>query len=96
MMLDMTDPHLHESHPAILKRLKRASGHLQKVMTMIEAQRECIDVVQQLHAVERAIRAAKETLIHDHVEHCLTHAVRAKRGRSVVDLGQFKTITKYL
>ena len=92
----MVAPHLHESHPAVLKRLKRAGGHLQKVMTMIEAQKECIDVVQQLHAVERAIRAAKETMIHDHVQHCLAHAVRAKRGNSPVDLGEFKNITKYL
>ena len=92
----MTAPHLHESHPATLKRLKRASGHLQTVMTMIEAQKECIDVVQQLHAVERAIRAAKETLIHDHIDHCLEHAVHAKRVNSQVDLGEFKNITKYL
>ncbi len=92
----MTAPHLHESHPSTLKRLKRASGHLQKVMSMIEAQKECIDVVQQLHAVERAIRAAKETLIHDHIDHCLEHAVRGKRVNSPVDLGEFKNITKYL
>ncbi len=92
----MTAPHLHESHPALLKRLKRASGHLQKVMAMIEAQKECIDVVQQLHAVERAIRAAKEAMIHDHVAHCLEHAVRGKRVNSQLDLGEFKSITKYL
>jgi hypothetical protein NreA len=92
----MIAPHIHESHPAALKRLKRASGHLQKVMTMIEAQKECIDVVQQLHAVERAIRAAKEAMIHDHVDHCLEHAVRAKRVDVQIDLGEFKNITKYL
>ena len=92
----MTVPHLHESHPAVWKRLKRASGHLQQVMTMIETHKPCIDVVQQLHAVERAIRAAKETLIHDHVDHCLEQAVLQKRRDSQVDLSEFKDITKYL
>lgn len=92
----MVATHLHESHPAVLKRLKRAGGHLQKVMFMIEAQEACIDVVQQLHAVERAIRAAKETLIHDHVDYCLAHAVRRKSINSQLDLGEFKNITKYL
>lgn len=92
----MNISHFHESHPAVLKRLKRASGHLQKVMTMIEGEKKCLDVVQQLHAVERAIRAAKETLIHDHVDHCLEHAVREKSGSAAIDLGEFKNITKYL
>jgi DNA-binding FrmR family transcriptional regulator len=92
----MSGSHLHESHPAILKRLKRASGHLETVMRMMSAQKECIDVVQQLHAVERAIKAAKETLIHDHIEHCLVHAVRAERVNSQADLAEFKNITKYL
>ena len=92
----MIAPHFHASHPATLKRLKRASGHLQTVMSMLETEKECVDVVQQLHAVERAIRAAKETLIHDHIEHCLEHAVRAKKGTSQLDLGEFKNITKYL
>ena len=63
---------------------------------MIEGQKECIDVVQQLHAVERAIRAAKETLIHDHIDHCLEHAVRGKSSSAEIDLGEFKNITKYL
>lgn len=32
----------HQSHPAILKRLKRTEGHLRAVIAMIEAQRSCL------------------------------------------------------
>ena len=65
----MTKRHLHETHPDILKRLKRAEGHLRSVTAMIEEGRACIDIAQQLHAVEKAIAQAKKTLIQDHIDH---------------------------
>ena len=46
----MTD-RLHQSHPEIIKRLRRAEGHLHKVIGMIEEGRSCLDLAQQLHAV---------------------------------------------
>jgi DNA-binding FrmR family transcriptional regulator len=91
----MTD-HIHESHPEISKRLKRAEGHLKSVIAMIESHRPCVDIAQQLHAVEKAISQAKRTLIQDHIDHCLEDAV-AKEGRSQrASMDEFKTITKYL
>lgn len=36
--------------------------------------RACLDLAQQLHAVEKAIVEAKKALIHDHVDHCLDAA----------------------
>lgn len=56
-------PHRHATHPNIVKRLKRADGHLQSVIEMIETGRPCLEISQQLHAVERAIAQAKKTLI---------------------------------
>lgn len=44
--------HAHQTHEAIVKRLKRAEGHLRSITSMIEAQRPCVDIAQQLHAVE--------------------------------------------
>jgi DNA-binding FrmR family transcriptional regulator len=91
----MTD-HIHESHPEIAKRLKRAEGHLKSVIAMIEGHRPCVDIAQQLHAVEKAISQAKRTLIQDHIDHCLEDAV-GKEGRAQrVSMDEFKTITKYL
>ena len=88
--------HIHESHPEIVKRLKRAEGHLKSVIAMIEGHRPCVDIAQQLHAVEKAISTAKRTLIQDHIDHCLEDAV-GKEGRAQrISMDEFKTITKYL
>ncbi|WP_417261811.1 metal-sensing transcriptional repressor [Celeribacter sp.] len=85
----MTKPHIHASHPKVVSRLKRAEGHLRSVIAMIEDGRPCLEVAQQLQAVESAIRNAKQALIHDHIDHCL-----------IVDDPQtseeLKTISRYL
>lgn len=92
----MTVHEPHPSHPDVIKRLRRATGHLNNVVEMLEGQRPCADIAQQLYAVERAIAAAKQQLIHEHIDHCLDHALetRARSGRQVLD--EFKAIAKYL
>ena len=89
-------PEIHQHHDEIAKRLKRASGHLRSVVEMIETGRPCLDIAQQLHAVEKAIGQAKRVLIQDHLDHCLEATVGQvpKDQRRPID--EFKEITKYL
>ncbi len=84
---------MHESHPAIIARLKRAEGHIRSIITMMEQNRPCLDVAQQLHAVEAAVAKAKKELIHDHIEHCLEDG--ARRDMKII-LGEMKQLAKYL
>ena len=59
---------------------------------MFEDGRPCVDLAQQLHAVEAAVANAKRELIHDHVEHCLA----ATDGAGAATLHELKQLTKYL
>ena len=54
---------------------------------MIDEGRPCIELAQQLQAVEKAIDNAKKALIHDYID----HSIRARGPKSEV-----KAITKYL
>lgn len=84
------------SHPDIIKRLKRAEGHLRSITTMLEEGRACLEIAQQLQAVENAVTNAKKTLVHDHIDHCLEHAVCEGSQSADDTLREFKAITKYL
>ena len=53
--------HTHQSHPDIIKRLNRARGHLSSVTQMVEDGRHCLDIAQQLHAVEKALGTQNQT-----------------------------------
>jgi len=86
----------HETHPGIAKRLKRAQGHLKSIIEMLETERGCLEIAQQLQAVEKAITNAKKALVHDHIDHCLEHTVRDGGHSSDVTIREFKEITKYL
>ena len=92
----MAKAHIHDTHPNIVKRLKRAEGHLHRVIAMFSESRSCLDLAQQLHAVEKAIGEAKRTLIHDHVDHCLDTAAGGLRKSTVSVIGEFKAISRYL
>lgn len=87
---------MHLSHPEIIPRLKRAEGHLRSIVAMIEERRHCLELAQQLHAVEAAIASAKKALIQDHIEHCLEDA----SGEGGLDprkaLQEIKALAKYL
>ena len=87
---------LHETHPQVANRLKRAAGHLLNVIAMIEGGKACGDIVQQLHAVERAIGAAKKVLIHDHLDHCLDDALQGQPAETRAAMIEFRDIAKYL
>lgn len=86
----------HSSHPGIIRRLKQARGHLDSVLAMFKEGRSCVELAQQLQAVESALHTAKRTLIQDHMEHCIGDAVAHGIMEPEVALREFKTLSKYL
>ena len=86
----MTTPPVHATHPALIARLKRADGHLRAVIEMIEAGKPCLEIAQQMQAVEKAVTNAKRALIHDHMDHCLD-----VEG-SETDRAELRAIARYL
>lgn len=95
-MTEDTHSHIHTTHPDMIKRLKRAEGHLKSVVAMLTEGRSCLDIAQQLQAVEKAIASAKKTLIHDHIDHCLENVAQDKSRNVVETIHEFKEISKYL
>jgi DNA-binding FrmR family transcriptional regulator len=83
-------------HLAIARRLKRANGHLETIIEMVEKDRPCAQIAQQLQAVESAIESAKKALIHDHISHSLERSFKAHGLKGQVALKEFKVIAKYL
>ena len=86
----------HHQHSEIIKRLKRADGHLRTIIEMIEKDRPCPQVAQQLQAVESAIENAKKALIHDHIGHCLGGALKMPGAKGRAALREFKLVARYL
>jgi DNA-binding FrmR family transcriptional regulator len=83
-------------HLAIARRLKRANGHLETIIKMVEQGRPCAQIAQQLQAVESAIESAKKALIHDHISHRLERSFKALGIKGQGALKDFRLVAKYL
>ena len=92
----MKKPHIHESHPAVITRLKKANGHLNSTIEMLVEGRTCLDVAQQLQAGENAIHQAKKIFIQDPLDHCLADLLGAVDKDQQNSIKEFKEITRYL
>ncbi len=72
--------HSHTHDPqqvrAIVNRLKRSIGHLDKVRRMVEDGDDCADVLIQLSAVKSEINNTGKLILKQHMEHCIVEAVR--------------------
>ena len=73
----MTTPGYADDKSAVRARLKRIEGQVRGINQMIEDDRYCIDVLQQITAVTRALQGVALQLLDDHLAHCVVNAVRA-------------------
>lgn len=67
------DPAIKEAN---LRRLQRIEGQVRGISSMIEEDRYCADVLTQVTAVCKALRAVGSELLRNHLRHCASHAIR--------------------
>ena len=80
--------HVHENQKAVVNRLARAIGHLEKVKRMVEEGYDCSDVLIQLAAVRSALDNTGKVILKDHMRHCMVDAVTAGDEDAIDDLCQ--------
>lgn len=78
--------HVHENQKAVLNRLSRAIGHLEKVKRMVETGEDCSEVLIQLAAVRSALDNTGKVILKDHMRHCMVDAVTAGDQEAIDDL----------
>ena len=84
--------HSHTHDPAeiraIVNRLKRSVGHLDKVRRMVEDGEDCADVLIQLSAVKSEINNTGKLILKQHMEHCIVEAVRENDRASIEKMNE--------
>ncbi|MGA8724491.1 MAG: metal-sensitive transcriptional regulator [Acidimicrobiales bacterium] len=61
---------------AVQKRLRRIEGQVRGLQRMVEEDRYCINVLEQVAAVTRALQSVSLELLDDHLTHCVVDAAR--------------------
>ena len=68
-----------------LARLSRVEGQVRGVARMVEEDRYCIDVINQVRAVRAALDKVEQEILPDHLQHCVAHAFHggSERDRQI-------------
>jgi len=72
----------------ILKRLRRIEGQVRGLQRMVEDDRYCINVLEQVSAVTRALQSVSLELLDDHLAHCVLDAAREGGAEADEKIGE--------
>ena len=78
-----------------LKRLARIEGQVKGIQRMVEDERYCIDIINQINAVKKALEQAALLVMRRHIDSCFTDAIRSKNGKATVS-ELMNTIDKFI
>jgi DNA-binding FrmR family transcriptional regulator len=80
----------HARHVGQLTRLRKIEGQVRGIVRMVDDERYCVDILIQLRAARAALRRVEDSVLRDHVEHCVAQAIRsgdpAEQRRKVDEL----------
>jgi CsoR family transcriptional regulator, copper-sensing transcriptional repressor len=74
-----------DSKEKLKARLSRAIGHLNAVHRMVDEKKYCIDVLNQLKAVQAALDKTSEVILRQHLETCVVEAVQKQDADRVIE-----------
>ncbi|GAF64759.1 metal-sensitive transcriptional regulator [Alkalihalobacillus trypoxylicola] len=69
----------------LLNRLKRIEGQVRGVHSMIENDRYCVDILNQIAAIQAAMNKVSLALTEDHTHHCVSKAIKEGNGEEAID-----------
>ena len=74
-----TDPDIKAGN---LRRLARAEGQVRGVSQMVRDERYCADILDQIAAVQNALRAVARETLRNHLKHCVNGALSGEAAES--------------
>lgn len=66
--------------------IKKAQGTISKILQMIEDDKYCPDIIQQIDAVIGLLKSSKRTLLKGHLDHCLEDKLKENRKNAIEEL----------
>jgi DNA-binding FrmR family transcriptional regulator len=67
------------------KRLKKVAGQVQGILKMLEEDRYCIDILNQISAVRAALDRVGLVILRGHMETCVTNAIKKGNGDELIE-----------
>jgi DNA-binding FrmR family transcriptional regulator len=80
-MASHTHTHSPEEKKALQTRLRKIAGQIAGIERMIEADRDCPEVLTQVVSVRKALKSFAQVVIHQHAHHCIEGAAEPREAQ---------------
>lgn len=78
-----------DTQERITHRLKIARGHIEKIITMMDQDTYCIDVMHQIQAVESGLKETGYVLLENHLRSCVADSInKGKKDKAITEILQ--------
>lgn len=74
-----------ERKAEVRRRLSRARGQVDGIERMLDENRPCAEILQQIAAAQEALRAAGKTMVRSYMEKCAAEGIKSGREKEVYD-----------
>jgi DNA-binding FrmR family transcriptional regulator len=79
------DNYINEEKKKAIQHLKTAKGQIEGILKMIEEGRYCVDVSNQIIAVQSLLKKANMLILKQHLNHCVKEAFQHNSGEDKID-----------
>lgn len=73
-----------EAKKEVIKRLNITSGHLRKIIEMVDDERYCIDILQQTEAIKGSLKKIEEKILDSHLRTCVVPSFKGEKSEKSV------------
>ena len=74
-----------EERKKAIQNLEVAKGQIEGIINMIEDERYCVDISNQIIAVQSLLKKANIQILRRHIDHCVTEAILNNKGEEKID-----------
>lgn len=84
-----------ETKKDVLPRLRKIEGQIKGIQQMVEKERYCIDIINQVTAAQRALDQVSLRVMQRHIESCVANSIKSDGGTPII--GELmETIYKFI
>ncbi len=70
----------------LITRLSRIEGQVRGIKNMVEEERYCVDILNQVSAVQAALNSFNKELLASHIHTCVVEDIRAGKEEAIDEL----------
>jgi DNA-binding FrmR family transcriptional regulator len=81
-------PGYSDDKEVVQRRLRRIEGQVRGIQRMVDEDRYCINILEQISAATKALQSVALELLDDHLAHCVADAVQAGGAEGTLKLNE--------